>query len=150
MMRPVIKLDERSGEKYLYIVPETELEEKFVLWFCQQNSLPRQRVNRRESIRFPVFNDPDDTQKNVYAAYHKFKEKYRYLEIPNLTGLMKDDAIRELRLQGLTWDLHSEIQSRHPAGMVVGQHPAPGSASASDSIVRLVLSLGSGEGDGTS
>lgn len=141
-MHPVIKLDERSGEKFLYIVPETDLEEKFILWFSHMHDLPRQRVNRRESLRFPMWNDPEDTQKNVYAAYHKFCDKYRYMEIPNVIGRMKDDAIRELRLLGLTWDLDAEVESRHPAGMVVGQHPSGGSATVSDSIVRLVISRG--------
>lgn len=145
MIHPVIKLDERTGTKFLYLVPETELEEKFILWFCHQHDLPRQRINRKESIRFPIYNDPEDTQKNIYAAFHEFKEKFRYVEIPNLTGLTQDDAAKELRLRGLGWDVHSELESRaHPAGFVVGQHPSAGSAVVSDSTVRLVLSRGPG------
>lgn len=144
-MYPVLKVDELSGEQFLFIVPETDLEEKFILWFCHQHDMPRQRVNRRESIRFPGWNSPEDTQKNLYAAYHRFRERYKYKEIPDLLGKTREEALRELRFHGLTWSEEPDTESRiYPAGTVAFQQPSGGSSIISESVVRLVFSRGAG------
>jgi hypothetical protein len=143
MIKPVLKMDERTGEKLLFMVPETELEEKFIIWFCHQHDLPRQRVNNRESLRLPGYNDPEEAERNLYAAFRQFKEKYRYTEIPDLSGMTVEAARREIHLRGLTWKVEREMPDhRFPPGTVISHQPPAGSAAVPDSVVRLVVSSG--------
>lgn len=138
MLKAVVRLDERSGEKFLYIVPETQLEEKFVLWFCNEHNFLRERVNRRDSIRLPGYNDPEEAVRNIYPAFREFKQRFRYVEIPDLRGVDFDRAVKELRDLGLTWTLDGEREDpRFPPGAVVWQHPPPGSAVIGQSVVRI-------------
>lgn len=138
MLKPVVCPDKASGGKSLFIVPESELEEKFILWFCTQHNLPRERINRRESLKLPGWNDPEEAVRNLYPAFRDFKERFRYVEIPDLVGMSLDHAAGRLRELGLTWDLEGEREDpRYPPGAVVWQHPPPGAAAIAQALVRL-------------
>jgi len=78
MLKPVIRLKEKSDDKQLFIVPENDMEERFIIWFAFDNSLRTQRINNRESLEFPIQNDPNITQQNMIRAYEQFLKKYRY------------------------------------------------------------------------
>jgi hypothetical protein len=142
-MKHVYKLDD-SGQKYLYIVPESELEERFFIWFGFQYGMMKFRVNGKDSLRFPAVNDPEQTIQNLRQALSIYCERFRYLEIPNVTGLPLPEARNKLEEKNVQWAVQKEIFSRtHPRGFVVFQNPRGGSTSTPNSIVYLDVSKGS-------
>lgn len=127
----------------LYMVPQTDLEEKFILWFSFHNDLARQRRGKRECLKLPAQNDPELAVRNVYQAYQEFCRKFRYVEIPSLYGLEPERAQQILRQLGLTWQFEGVRQDRrYPAGTVVSQRPSPGAAARVEGVVYLGLNQG--------
>ncbi len=125
------------------MVPQTDLEEKFVLWFSFQNDLQRVRRGRRECLKFPPSNDPELATRNVYQAYREFCQQFRYVEIPNLYGMEPEKAQQSLRQLGLAWKFEEgRHDRRYPVGTVVSQRPAPGAAARVEGVVYLGLNQG--------
>jgi hypothetical protein len=146
MFKSVIKLNDRTGEKNLYIVPSTGLEEKFVSWFSGEYMVQKETINGRMSLWFPIGNDPSDLEQNMQRAYEEFKKRFRYVEIPSVTGLTLLAAKDELRTQNMTWGIEREIESHdHPKGTVISQKPPAGAGvSITDSVIYLTVSKGPG------
>ncbi|MCE1247768.1 MAG: PASTA domain-containing protein [Firmicutes bacterium] len=142
-MKHVYKLDD-GGQKFLYIVPETETEERFIIWFGFTYGMMKFRINGKDSLRFPAINDPEQTINNLLNAMDNYCERYGLVEIPNVTGLPLAEAKLLLDEQDLKWAVQKEAYSRtHPKGYVTFQSPRPGTSSKPDSIVYLDLSKGS-------
>jgi len=138
MLKPVIKVNEETGEKQLFIVPESDLEERFVLWFSFENSIPRQRVNKRESLMFHYMNDPDLAQQSLLKAYEAFKRRFNYVEIPYLIGVPFARAREELHMRGLQWAIEQEVETdEYPPGTVIGQNPLKEAVVSPHSVVYL-------------
>jgi len=78
VLKPIYKLDETTGERQLFIMPEDLLEEKFVLWFSFDQNLPRQRIGEWECMQFPHNNDPEVLQHNVIRAFEDFCRRFKY------------------------------------------------------------------------
>ena len=143
MLKTVRKLKENTGEKELFVVPETPLEEKFLVWFASQHCFPVKIVNNRQSIQFLASNDPTRLQINMHRAFQLFKERFRYVEIPPVSGLLFEEAKEILHKYKVAWIIEREVASRDfPAGTVISQKPDPGGVAITDSIVYLVLSRG--------
>lgn len=142
MLHAVLRINERSGLKELFLVPSTDLEEKFLVWFSTSRRLERQKVNGRTSLRFPVENAPESLEANMQRAFEEFKKRYRYVEIPNVRGLTVAAAKEELRLHDLTWAIEREVESaEHPHGVVISQKPPAGAGvSITESVVYLEVS----------
>lgn len=137
MIEPELALDA------LYMVPQTDLEEKFVIWFAFQNHLDRRRRGKRECLKLSCHNDPDDAARNLYQAYRDFCQKFRYVEIPDLYGLEPEKAQQILRQLGLTWQFEGvRHDRRYPVGTVVSQRPSPGTAARVEGVVYLGLNQG--------
>lgn len=65
----------------------------------------------------------------------------RTVEVPNVVGKSKDDAVIELEDKGLRMYIRSRIQnSSIPVDAVVDQYPAPGTTVKSGQLVRVSLS----------
>jgi len=136
MLKPVIKTNEKTGEKQLFMVPESDLEERFVLWFSFQNNIPRERINKRDSLVFHHMSDPDMAQQSVMRAFDAFKKRYNYVEIPYLVGVPLARAREELHLHGLQWAIEREVENNeYPPGHVIAQNPL------SDAVSAPVFSL---------
>jgi len=141
MLKPVMKIDEETGQKQLFMVPESDLEERFVIWFAFQHSVPRLRVNKRESLVFHFMNDPELVTFNVNKAFENFKSDYKYVEIPYLIGVSLSRARDELRHRGLEWAIEREVNSKeYPPGYIVGQNPLSEAVAAPQSVVYLTVS----------
>lgn len=125
------------------MVPQTDLEEKFVLWFAFRHDMERERRGKRECLRFPPQNDPDLATRNLYQAYREFCKQYRYVEIPDLYGLEPEVAQQLLRQLGLAWQYEGvRYDRRYPVGTVVSQRPSPGAAARVEGVVYLSLNQG--------
>jgi hypothetical protein len=141
MLKPVIRVNEESGEKQLFMVPESDLEERFVLWFAFENSIPRQRVNNKESLVFHHMSDPDMAQQSLLRAFENFKKRFNYMEIPYLIGVTLQRAREELHFRGLHWAIEREVETdEYPPGTVVGQNPLSEAVAAPQSVVYLSIS----------
>lgn len=144
MLKPVMKVDEETGQKQLFMVPESDLEERFVIWFAFQHSVPRLRVNKRESLVFHFMNDPELVTFNVNKAFENFKSDYKYVEIPYLIGVSLARARDELRHRGLEWAIEREVASKeYPPGYVISQNPLSEAVAAPQSVVYLTISKSS-------
>jgi hypothetical protein len=144
MLKPVMKIDEETGQKQLFMVPESDLEERFVIWFAFQHSVPRLRVNKREALVFHHMNDPELVTYNVNKAYENFKIDYKYVEIPYLIGVTLSRARDELRHRGLEWAIEREVKSdQYPPGYVVSQNPLSDAVASPQSVVYLTISKSS-------
>lgn len=142
-MKAVIKLNDETRNKDLYIVPETDLEERFFIWFNFQYGIPRQRINNKESLQFPGSNDSEQTIENLEQAFAKYKIRFRYREIPNVIGISLSKASKKLKEYGVNWAVEKETFSAgFPPGYVIFQKPRAGSVSMPDSVVYLTVSLG--------
>lgn len=140
MLKPVIKVDEESGEKQLFMVPESDLEERFVLWFSFENGIPRRRVNKRESLVFHHMSDPEMAQQSLLRAFENFKKRFSYVEIPYLIGVPFSRAREELHLRGLHWAIEREVETNeYPPGTVVGQNPLSEAVATPQSVVYLSI-----------
>jgi len=141
MLKPVLKMNEETAQKQLFMVPESDLEERFVLWFAFHHDVPRQRVNKRESLIFHHLSDPGMVQQNLMKAYEDFKQRYNYVEIPYLIGVTLARAREELHYRGLQWAIEREIISQdYPPGYIVGQNPLKEAVAAPQSVVYLTVS----------
>lgn len=136
-------IEPELAENALYMVPQTDLEEKFILWFSFRHNLDRERRGKRECLVLPAQNDPELATRNLYQAYREFCKRYRYVEVPNLYGLEPEKAQQLLRQQGLAWQFEGVRQDRrYPAGTVVSQRPAPGATAQMEGVVYLSLNQG--------
>ncbi|MDQ7825518.1 MAG: PASTA domain-containing protein [Candidatus Eremiobacteraeota bacterium] len=141
MLKPVLKKNEETGEKQLFMVPESDLEERFVLWFAFHHSVPRLRLNRRDALVFHALNDPDTVQYNLTMAFEEFKKRYNYVEIPYLVGVSLSRAREELRMRGLQWAIEREVAtSEYPPDHVISQNPLKEAVAAAQSVVYLTIS----------
>ncbi|GEM_PF-1923023 len=141
MLKPVIKTEEETGQKQLFMVPESDLEERFVIWFAFQHGVPRLRVNKREALVFHFLNDPEMVTHNVNKAFENFKSDYKYVEIPYLIGVSLARARDELRHRGLEWAIEREVKSdQFPPGHVVSQNPLSDAVCSPSSVVYLTIS----------
>jgi len=142
-LKHVVKFDKESGEKKLFIVSETDLEARFFLWFGFQYGISCKLVNNRDSLQFPVGNDPEQTINNLQSALEKYKVRYHYKEIPDISGMPIIDAGDILDANGIKWAVEEEIYDRtHPPGYVVFQNPRPGVVVKPHSVIYLKVSKG--------
>jgi membrane peptidoglycan carboxypeptidase len=65
------------------------------------------------------------------------------VEIPNLIGMMKDQAIALLKSLGLIYTVDERPVNGVPSGMVSDQSPRFGSQVATDTVVNFIVSTGS-------
>jgi hypothetical protein len=141
MLKPVIKVNEETGEKQLFMVPESDLEERFVLWFSFENSIPRKRVNKRESLAFHHMSDPELAQQSLLRAFETFKTRFNYVEIPYVVGVPIARAREELHMRGLQWAVEREVETNeYPPGTVVSQNPLSEAVAGPQSVVYLTIS----------
>ncbi|MHB2019276.1 MAG: PASTA domain-containing protein [Candidatus Xenobia bacterium] len=138
MLTPVLTLNDETGKRELYVVPSSELEEKFVVWFSHQHGVPQVRHRGRFALQLPEWNDPDHVMNNVNAAYEQFVKRFHYTEIPNLIGLPLERAIEQLAECGLHWSIvREENHPGVPPGTVLRHNPRPQSTAVMDSVVYL-------------
>lgn len=139
MIRPLLKPGP-GAETWLYLVPETRLEEKFVIHFSFENGLASDRVQGRESLRLPAGNDDSQAVENVRLAFERFCRRFGYVEVPDLRGLDLTEAADVVRDLGLAWTIHGyREEPNYPPGSVISQHPEPGPVSIPEGVVKLVL-----------
>ncbi len=65
------------------------------------------------------------------------------VDIPNLIGMMKDEAIALLKRLSLAFTIQEKAVAGVPAGMVSDQSPRFGSQAATDTVVAVIVSTGS-------
>jgi hypothetical protein len=141
MLKPVTKMSEETNEKQLFIVPESDLEERFILWFAYENSVPRQRVNNKEALMFHHMSDPEMLQHNVTKAFENYKIRFNYVEIPYLIGVSLARAREELHMRGLQWAIEREVDTTEfPPEFIIGQNPLKEAVVAPQSVVYLTVS----------
>ena len=142
-MKHLIKFFKKHHCEKLCIVPETELEERFFIWFSFQYGMPRERVNNRDSLLFDLNNDPKLTINNLENAMKNYCVRFRYINVPDVRGMELEEAAQKLNQAKVTWAVEREIfTEKQPEGHVVYQNPRPGSVSKPKSVVYLTISLG--------
>ena len=138
LFKAVLRRNETSGENELFVYGETELEEKFIIWFSFEHDIPRLRVNMREALKFPPQNDQETTLRNLTRAFELFKKRYNYVEIPYLVGMSLERAKTELKMLNLEWAIEREIYTDDvPPGHVAAQNPLSGAVASPHGVVYL-------------
>ena len=69
MLKPVVTMDPKTHKEVLFVVPETELEEKFIIWFTHRNGLKVGRCKNMQAAMLPSWNDSDTVAKSMNVAY---------------------------------------------------------------------------------
>lgn len=72
------------------------------------------------------------------------------LQLPDLRGLLVDEAVSQISQTGFRVGDQIHISSDKPAGTVIAQEPAAPGSVAMTQAINLMVSTGSGKGDGIS
>ena len=142
-MKNIVKFIRKFHCEKLCIVPETEVEEKFFIWFSFQYGVPLERLNNRDSLVFDLNNDAEVTMENLKNALKNYCIRFRYVDIPDVRGMHLEKASKLLNEAKVTWAVEKEIfTEKFNEGHIVYQNPRPGTVSKPKSVVYLTVSLG--------
>jgi hypothetical protein len=142
-LKHLVKFIRKFHCEKLCIIPETEIEEKFFIWFSFQYGVPLERLNNRDSLAFDLNNDPEVTMQNLANALKNYCIRFRYVYVPDVRGIHLEKASKILNEAKVTWAVEKETFSdQFNEGHVIYQNPRHGTVSKPKSVVYLTVSLG--------